>query len=94
MPQLESDFSLRKMKIAGAVLLGSMFASSMLPLTLVYMPITGEFGWATVAGLALPAMIYLVLGPYRYAKEIGAMPQTTADDRPERPIGFARRSET
>ena len=61
-PQPESDFSLRKMKIAGAVLLGSMFASSLLPmmaLTLVFMPITSEFGWTpTQFGYATTALMW------------------------------------
>jgi MFS family permease len=61
-PQLESDFSLRKMKIAGVVLLGTMFASSMLPfmaLTLAFMPITGEFGWTpTEYGYATTALMW------------------------------------
>jgi hypothetical protein len=75
MPQIESDLSLRKMKIAGAVLLGQMFATSLLPmmaLTLVSIPLTTEFGWtqtqfgyATTAlmgcgGLVGPLLGYLV----------------------------------
>lgn len=62
MPQPESDFSLRKMKIAGAVLLGTMFASSLLPmmaLTLVFMPITSEFHWTpTQFGYATTALMW------------------------------------
>jgi MFS family permease len=61
-PQLESDFSLRKMKIAGAVLLGSMFASSILPfmaLALVFLPISAEFGWTpTQYGYATTALMW------------------------------------
>jgi sugar phosphate permease len=49
--------------------------------------------WATVTGLVVSALIYLILGPYRYAKEIGAVPQA-ASPPPERPIEFATRSET
>jgi hypothetical protein len=49
--------------------------------------------WATVVGLAISASIYLILGPYRYAKEIGAVPRA-ASPPPERPIEFATRSET
>ena len=30
--------------------------------------------WATVAGLCISALIYLMLGPYRFAKHIGAVP--------------------
>lgn len=69
MPQIESDFSLRKMKVAGAVLLGQMFASSLLPmmaLTLVYMPITTEFGWTqTQFGYATTALMWCggLVGP-------------------------------
>jgi sugar phosphate permease len=62
MPQVESDFSLRKMKIAGAVLLGSMFASSILPfmaLALVFLPISAEFGWTpTQYGYATTALMW------------------------------------
>jgi hypothetical protein len=96
MPQFESDFSLRKMKIAGAVLLGQMFASSLLPamaLTLAFMPVTTEFG-ATVAGLTLAALIYLVLGPYRFAKHIGAVAQARAQPERAKSIDFAERSAT
>jgi MFS family permease len=69
MPQIESDFSLRKMKIAGAVLLGQMFASSLLPmmaLTLVYLPLTTEFGWTqTQFGYATTALMWCggLVGP-------------------------------
>jgi MFS family permease len=49
--------------------------------------------WATVAGLVISALIYLILEPYRYAREIGAMPQA-ASPPPERPIEFASRGET
>ena len=49
--------------------------------------------WATVAGLVVSAGIYLILGPYRYAKEIGAVAQASSPP-PERPIEFATRSET
>ncbi len=37
--------------------------------------------WATVVGLTIAALIYLVLGPYRFAKHIGAVPQP--ETRPE-----------
>ena len=68
-PQIESDFSLRKMKIAGAVLLGQMFASSLLPmmaLTLVFVPITTEFKWTpTQFGYATTALMWCggLVGP-------------------------------
>ncbi|HZF26253.1 MAG TPA: MFS transporter [Steroidobacteraceae bacterium] len=66
---IESDFSLRKMKIAGAVLLGQMFASSLLPmmaLTLVFVPITTEFKWTpTQFGYATTALMWCggLVGP-------------------------------
>jgi MFS family permease len=45
----ESDFSLRKIKIAGVCLLGTTFATSLLPfmaLTFVLLPMTREFHWS------------------------------------------------
>ena len=66
---IESDFSLRKMKIAGAVLLGQMFATSLLPmmaLTLVFVPITTEFKWTpTQFGYATTALMWCggLVGP-------------------------------
>jgi len=45
----ESDFSIRKMKIAFAVLLGTLFGSSVLPMmaiSLLLLPMTQEFGWS------------------------------------------------
>jgi MFS family permease len=45
---VESDFSLRKIKIATAILVGQTFATSILPysaLTFVMIPMTHEFGW-------------------------------------------------
>jgi MFS family permease len=68
-PGIESDFSLRKMKIAGAVLLGQMFASSLLPvmaLALVFAPITTEFKWTpTQFGYATTALMWCggLVGP-------------------------------
>lgn len=67
--EVESDFSLRKMKIAGAVLLGQMFASSLLPvmaLALVFVPITTEFKWTpTQFGYATTALMWCggLVGP-------------------------------
>ena len=67
--QIESDFSLRKMKVAGAILLGQMFASSLLPmmaLTLVFVPITTEFKWTpTQFGYATTALMWCggLVGP-------------------------------
>jgi MFS family permease len=68
-PVIESDFSLRKMKVAGAVLLGQMFASSLLPvmaLALVFVPITTEFRWTpTQFGYATTALMWCggLVGP-------------------------------
>jgi MFS family permease len=68
-PLIESDFSLRKMKIAGAILLGQMFASSLLPmmaLTLAFVPITTEFKWTpTQFGYATTALMWCggLVGP-------------------------------
>ena len=45
---VESDFSLRKLKIAGVCLLGQLFGSSMLiigPLSMLMLPMMKEFGW-------------------------------------------------
>ena len=67
--QIESDFSVRKMKIGGAILLGQMFASSLLPmmaLTLVFVPITTEFKWTpTQFGYATTALMWCggLVGP-------------------------------
>src|SRR5262245_27377411 len=62
MQPIESDFSLRKMKIAGAILLGQMFATSLLPfmaLTLAFVPITSEFKWTpTQFGYATTALMW------------------------------------
>lgn len=49
---VESDFSLRKMKISFAVLLGTLFGSSVLPfmaISLLMLPMTQEFGWSRTA---------------------------------------------
>jgi MFS family permease len=46
---VESDFSLRKMRIAGVCLLGQLFGSSMLligPLSMLMLPMIKEFGWS------------------------------------------------
>ena len=45
----ESDFSLRKIKIAGICLMGQLFGTSMLlvgPLSMIMVPMTNEFGWS------------------------------------------------
>jgi predicted MFS family arabinose efflux permease len=46
---VESDFSLRKLKIAGVCLMGQLFGTSMLivgPLSMLMLPMTQEFGWS------------------------------------------------
>jgi MFS family permease len=46
---VESDFSLRKLKIAGICLMGQLFGTSMLiigPLSMVMLPMNEEFGWS------------------------------------------------
>jgi hypothetical protein len=51
-PGIQSDFSLRKMRIALIVLMGTLFGSSILPmmaLSLLLMPMTQEFGWSRTA---------------------------------------------
>jgi len=49
MPMGESDFSLRKMRIAAVCLLGQLFGTSMFiigPLSMLMLPMTKEFGWS------------------------------------------------
>jgi len=46
---VESDFSLRKMKIAGICLMGQLFGSNILlvgPLSMLMLPMIEEFGWS------------------------------------------------
>ena len=46
---VESDFSVRKLRIAGVCLMGQLFGSSMLligPLSMLMLPMTKEFGWS------------------------------------------------
>ncbi len=48
----ESDFTLAKMRVAFAVILGTLFGSSVLPmmaLGLLMLPMTAEFGWSRTA---------------------------------------------
>jgi nitrate/nitrite transporter NarK len=69
---VESDFSSRKIKIAGICLLGQLFGSSMLligPLSMMMVPITKEFGWsrfqfsfATSAVMWAGALAYPLFG--------------------------------
>ena len=78
----ESDFSLRKLKIAGVCLVGSIFASAMLvygSIGLVILPMTEEFGWtrtqfsfATSALQWCGALSVWVLG--RLADRVGVRP--------------------
>jgi len=57
----ESDFSLRKLKIATAIIAGTLFGSTVLPmmsLGLLLLPMTGEFGWSRAAfSLGMSAMM-------------------------------------
>jgi MFS family permease len=79
---VESDFSLRKMKIAGVCLMGQLFGSSMLligPLSMQMVPMTKEFGWsrtqfsyATSAVMWAGALAYPFLG--RLIDRRGARP--------------------
>ena len=50
--------------------------------------------WATVIGLAVSALLYLVLGPYRYARHIGAVahPAPRAETETAKSIDFAQRT--
>jgi len=46
---VESDFSFRKLKIAGVCLFGQLFGTSMLlvgPLSMLMIPMTQQFGWS------------------------------------------------
>ena len=59
--------------------------------------VTGSYDaviWATAVGLAISALLYLVLGPYKYAKEIGAVPQKASPAGHREAIDFAQRGET
>jgi predicted MFS family arabinose efflux permease len=70
----ESDFSPRKLKIASAIILGTLFGSTVLPmmaLGLLLLPMTGEFGWSrTSFSLGMSAMM---LGGSVSAPVLGAL---------------------
>jgi len=57
----ESDFSLRKIKVATAIIVGTLFGSTILPmmaLGLLLLPMTGEFGWSRASfSLGMSAMM-------------------------------------
>ena len=57
----ESDFSARKLKVAAAIIVGTLFGSTILPmmaLSLLLLPMTGEFGWSrTGFSLGMSAMM-------------------------------------
>jgi MFS family permease len=57
----ESDFSARKLKVAAAIIVGTLFGSTVLPmmaLGLLLLPMTGEFGWSrTSFSLGMSAMM-------------------------------------
>jgi len=71
---VESDFSARKLKVAAAIIAGTLFGSTVLPmmaLSLMLLPMTGEFGWSrTSFSLGLTAMM---LGGSLSAPVLGAM---------------------
>lgn len=60
-PVRESDFSPRKMRVATAIVFGTLFGSTILPFTaqaLLLLPMTQEFGWSRTAfSLGLSAMM-------------------------------------
>jgi len=70
----ESDFSPRKLKVAAAIIVGTLFGSTILPmmaLSLLLLPMTGEFGWSrTNFSFGLTAMM---LGGSLSAPVLGAM---------------------
>jgi len=76
----ESDFSLRKMKIALAILVGTLFGSSILPfmaIGLLTLPMTEEFGWTRTqfsGGLTSMMLIGSLSAPIlgRLVDKIGA----------------------
>ena len=57
----ESDFPTRKFKVAAAIIVGTLFRSTILPmmaLCLLLLPMTGEFGWSrTGFSLGMSAMM-------------------------------------
>ncbi|NBC37453.1 MFS transporter [Novosphingobium sp. FSY-8] len=57
----ESDFSPRKLRISAAIILGTLFGSTVLPMMaigLLLLPMTGEFGWSrTQFSLGMTAMM-------------------------------------
>ena len=69
---VESDFSLRKLKIAGICLMGQLFGTSMLivgPLSMLMLPMNKEFGWSrsqfsysTSAVMWAGALAYPIVG--------------------------------
>jgi sugar phosphate permease len=81
-PTVESDFSLRKIKIATVILLGQTFASSILPYTALgyVMPsMTREFGWSKTEFLLANSFLMwcgaLTVWPMgRFTDVIGARP--------------------
>jgi len=70
----ESDFSPRKLKIAAAIIVGTLFGSTVLPmmaLGLLLLPMTEEFGWSrTSFSLGMSAMM---LGGALSAPVLGAL---------------------
>ena len=70
----ESDFSPRKLKVAAAIIVGTLFGSTVLPmmaLGLLLLPMTEEFGWSrTSFSLGMSAMM---LGGALSAPVLGAL---------------------
>ena len=75
----ESDFSIRKMKIAFAILVGTLFGSSILPfmaIGLLTLPMTEEFGWTRTqfsGGLTSMMLVGSISAPFlgRLVDKIG-----------------------
>ncbi len=81
-PQIERDFSPRKIKIAAGILFGQSFGTSILPysaLMLMLMPLTREFGW-TAAQFSWAVTCLFVSGAIslwpigRLADKVGVRP--------------------
>ncbi|MEZ5891763.1 MAG: MFS transporter [Parvularculaceae bacterium] len=66
----ESDFSIRKIKIAFAIMIGTLFGSSILPFTainLLTLPMTDEFGWTRTqfsGGLTSMMLVGSISAPF------------------------------
>jgi hypothetical protein len=98
-PVLPRFFGLRSFTTVFAVqmaLLALLFGVAA-PVTGRIREATGSYDvviWAAVNGMALSALLYLLLGPYRFAKHIGAVqgPSHRAELEPAKSSDFAQRS--